>query len=296
MPERCSFFHRRRKQHENVENGRGRPGGRRARRGARRAGGRPDEVPVPPELDAVRRARAVLRRARQGLLQGGGAGRRDPGGQRLDHRRAARRQRHQPGRVRRRGDDDARRRRRHADQGGRRDPAAEPDGVHLPRRRGASDQDLRDQGQPHRDHRGRREPRDLHRLHGQARHEGRGRADDHRREPGGEGAGGAQQAGRRAARLLHGPGPAHAAADRREDGVDAPLRHGRRHDALERHHRQQRLAQGREEPGHAAAVPARLASAAGSTASTTAPRRPRSSARPRRCSRRRSRCSRSTGR
>ena len=49
-----------------------------------------------------------------------------------------------------------------------------------------------------------------------------------------EGAGGPQQAGRRAARLLHGPGPAHAAADRREDGLDAALRHGRRDDAEQR--------------------------------------------------------------
>ena len=128
----------------------------------------------------------------KGFYRAGGAGGRDPGRQRLDHRGAARRQRHQPGGLRRRGDHDARRRRRHADQGGRRDAAAEPDGVHLPRRRGAADQDLRDQGQPHRHHRGRREPRDLHRVHGQARHEGRGRADDHRGQPGGEGAGGAQ--------------------------------------------------------------------------------------------------------
>ncbi len=230
----------------------------------RRAGRRADtEVPVPPELDALRRARAVLCRARQGLLPRGRPRSRDPGGQRLHHRRAARRQRHQPGRLRRRGDHDARRRRRHADQGGRRDAAAKPDGVHLPRRRGAPDQDLRDQGQPHRDHRRRREPRHLHRLHGQARHEARGRADDHRGEPRGEGAGGAHQAGRRAARLLHGPGPAHAAADRREDGLDAALRHGGRDHALERHHRQQRLAQGREEPGCAAALPARLAARLG---------------------------------
>ena len=110
--------------------------------------------------------------------------------------------------------------------------AAEPDVVHLPGRRGEADQDRRDQGQPHRHHRRRRQPRDLHRLHGQAEHAGERRAADHRRQPGGEGAGGAQQAGRRAARLLHGSGPAHAAADRREDGLDAALRHGRRHDAL----------------------------------------------------------------
>ena len=40
----------------------------------------------------------------------------------------------------------------------------------------APDQDRGDQGQPHRDHRRRCEPRDLHRLHGQARHERRRRA------------------------------------------------------------------------------------------------------------------------
>ena len=34
------------------------------------------------------------------------------------------------------------------------------------------------------------------------------------------------------ARLLHGSGPAHAAPDRREDGLDTALRHGRHHDAL----------------------------------------------------------------
>src|SRR5262249_871789 len=40
------------------------------------------QVPVPPELDALRRARAVLRRARQGLLQGGGPRRRVSRGRR----------------------------------------------------------------------------------------------------------------------------------------------------------------------------------------------------------------------
>ena len=82
--------------------------------------------------------------------------------------------------------------------------------------------------------------------------------DDHRREPAGQGAGRPQQAGRRAPRLLHGPGAAHAAPDRGQDGMDAALRHGRRLDALERDHRQQQLAQGRQEPGPAAALPARL--------------------------------------
>ena len=57
------------------------------------------------------------------------------------------------------------------------------------------------------------------------------RQTDHRRQPAVQGAGRPQQAGRCAARLLHGSRTAHAAADRREDGLDAPLRHGRRHDA-----------------------------------------------------------------
>ena len=48
-----------------------------------------------------------------------------------------------------------------------------------------------------------------------------------------------EQAGRCAARLFHGSGPAHAAQDRREDGLDAALRHGRHHDLEQRHHRQQ---------------------------------------------------------
>ena len=54
--------------------------------------------------------------------------------------------------------------------------------------------------------------------------------------------------------------------------------------------------EGPEEPGPAAPVPRAPRSAAGSTASTTATRRPRSSSRRRRSSRRRSRCSRSTAR
>src|SRR6266581_3998425 len=62
-----------------------------------------------------------------------------------------------------------------------------------------------------------------------------------------------------AARLLHGPGPAHAAADRRQDGLDTALRHGGRDHALERDHRQQQLGQGNEKPGLAAPLPARLA-------------------------------------
>ena len=199
------------------------------------------EVSVPAELDALRRARAVLRRARQGLLQGGRPRRRNHGGQRLDHRRAACRQRDQSGRLCGCRHDDARGRRRHADQGGRRHAAAEPDVVHLSRGRGAPDQDRGDQGQPHRDDGGRREPRDLHRVHGQARHVGRRREADHRRQSAVEGAGRAQQAGRRAARLLHGPGPAHAAADRREDGLDAPHRPVGHLDLEQRDHREQCL-------------------------------------------------------
>ena len=107
---------------------------RRSDRGARRSASAQtlEKFPVPPELDAVRRARAVLRRPRQGLLQGGRARRRDPGGQRLHHGRPTGRQPDQPGRLRGCRDHDARHRRRHADQGGRRDAAAKPDVVHLP--------------------------------------------------------------------------------------------------------------------------------------------------------------------
>src|SRR6266487_639941 len=54
---------------------------------------------------------------------------------------------------------------------------------------------------------------------------------DYRRQSAIQGAGGPQQAGRCLAWLLHGSRPAHAAADRSEDGLDAPLRHGGRLDA-----------------------------------------------------------------
>ena len=61
------------------------------------------------------------------------------------------------------------------------------------------------------------------------------------------------------ARLFHGSGTAHAIADRCEDGLDPPLRHGRRVDALQRDYRQQGLDQGRQEPGHPATLLARVA-------------------------------------
>ena len=130
------------------------------------------QVSVSAELDAVWRARAFLRGAGQGVLQGSRPRRRDPRRQRLDHGRAVDRQRHQPGLLCRCGDHDARHQCRHADQGRRRDAAAEPDVVHLPCGQSAAEQDIRNQGQPDCHHRRRRQPCDLHRFHGQARHEG----------------------------------------------------------------------------------------------------------------------------
>ena len=71
---------------------------------------------------------------------------------------------------------------RHADRSRRRDAAAKPDVLHLPRRQRTADQGLRNQGQPHRHHRRRRQPRHLHRLHGQAEYADERRQADHGRQ------------------------------------------------------------------------------------------------------------------
>ena len=101
----------------------------------------------------------------------------------------------QPGRLCRRRDHDAWHQCRHADRGGRRDAAAEPDVLYLPRRQCAADQGLRNQGQPHCHHRRRRQPRHLHGVHGQAEYADERRQPDHGRHAGGQGTGGARQAG-----------------------------------------------------------------------------------------------------
>ena len=197
---------------------------------------------------------------RQGLLPRGRAGRRDPGRQRLDHRHAAGRQRHQPGGLRRRGHDDARRRRNGM--------PVKAVGVTLQQspmafiyRADAA------------------RPTKVSEIKGSRIAITAGDAslaiftafmgklgmklEDVQMitvaNPQSKEQAVLEQAGGCAAGLLHGPGPAHAAADRREDGLDAPVRHGRRHHALQRHHREQRLAQGSEERGPPAPVPARLA-------------------------------------
>ena len=58
-------------------------------------------------------------------------------------------------------------------------------------------------------------------------------------------------------------GPRMQLQERREDGLDEALRPGRHHDAQQRHYRQQRLGAGRQEPGSAQALPARLATRLG---------------------------------
>ena len=242
---------------------------------AARAGAR--EISVPAELDALRRARAVLRRARQGLLQGRRPRRRNPGRQRLDHGRAARRQ--------------------------PTNPVAYVDAATMMRGIGAG-MPIRAVGVTlqqspmsfiYRADAAR--PTKIEEIKGSRIAMTAGDASlaiftafmgklgmtverreaDHRRQSAVEGAGRAQQAGRCAARLLHGPGPAHAAADRREDGLDAAHRHVRHLDLEQRDHRQQRL--GRRKPRTRICCAASCAprSAAGNTPSTTATRRPRSS-------------------